>query len=55
MNQLCNKGINMISVSSIANCDLLDLGKQIYELIAGNIKFLHIDLRMVAMNIGGIS
>ncbi|KUK86360.1 MAG: Ribulose-phosphate 3-epimerase [candidate division TA06 bacterium 34_109] len=34
----------MINAPSIANCDLLNLGKQIEELIAGNIKFLHIDL-----------
>lgn len=34
----------MINAPSIANCDLLDLGKQIEELIAGNATFLHIDL-----------
>lgn len=34
----------MINSPSIANCSLLTLGKQIEELIAGNVKFLHIDL-----------
>lgn len=34
----------MINAPSIANCDLLNMGKQIEELIAGNVKFLHIDL-----------
>ena len=34
----------MINAPSIANCDLLNIGKQIEELIAGNVIFLHIDL-----------
>ena len=34
----------MINAPSIANCDLLNIGKQIDEIIAGNVTFLHIDL-----------
>ncbi|MBP1932152.1 ribulose-phosphate 3-epimerase [Ammoniphilus resinae] len=34
----------MINAPSIANCDLLNMGKQIDEMIAGNVNFLHIDL-----------
>ena len=34
----------MINAPSIANCDLLNMAKQIDELIAGNVRFLHIDL-----------
>jgi len=38
------EGYKMINAPSLANCDLLNMGKQIDELIAGNVKFLHIDL-----------
>ena len=38
------KVIEMINAPSIANCDFLKMGKQIDELIAGNVTFLHIDL-----------
>ncbi|NEU31071.1 ribulose-phosphate 3-epimerase [bacterium LRH843] len=34
----------MINAPSIANCDLLNIGQQIDELVAGNVTFLHIDL-----------
>ena len=34
----------MINAPSIANCDLLNIGKQIDEIVAGNVTFLHIDL-----------
>ncbi|MCM3760018.1 ribulose-phosphate 3-epimerase [Alkalihalobacillus oceani] len=34
----------MINAPSIANCDLLHIGKQIDELVAGGVTFLHIDL-----------
>jgi ribulose-phosphate 3-epimerase len=36
--------IQMIHAPSIANCDLLHLGKQMDEMIAGHVSFLHIDL-----------
>ncbi|WP_371373738.1 ribulose-phosphate 3-epimerase [Sporomusa aerivorans] len=34
----------MINAPSIANCNLLEMGKQIDELVSGNVTFLHIDL-----------
>jgi ribulose-phosphate 3-epimerase len=34
----------MINAPSVANCDLLDMGRQVDELIAGNVKLLHVDL-----------
>jgi len=34
----------MINAPSLANCDLLEMGREIGELIAGNASFLHIDV-----------